>query len=204
MMAKQGHFGVNQPWPALLPDILDDFLHLVETLYEITAVNTDALNAFESFYKIIRITGPGLTGRYADAPVVILHQVDHRQLVQRRKLKCFTDFPLRNRGIAQGTDHHRHFALRALGQFGRPDRIQVFQPLRYTGSGDGLHACCTALVNDGRLVCTTVIRVIIILPSTGEHIIFFSQQLKHQLVRRKVESKHDTLIPVIRTDIIAG
>src|ERR1044072_700135 len=111
MMPQQWYFGLYQIRRSMLPNILYHPVHGFVAFFKIASINTHPVEPGETCRIIICIHYPHLFGTGTYTPVIILYQVNHRQLLQYRKLQGFAYSPLRYTGIAQRTNNNGLFAI---------------------------------------------------------------------------------------------
>ena len=92
---------------AVLAYPLYGIFHSVVRICKITSIQAHTLHPFKPCSKLIGIHGACLIAAHRYAPVIVLHEVNNRQLMQNRKLERFTNLSLRNTAIAQRTYSHR-------------------------------------------------------------------------------------------------
>src|SRR3984885_8258210 len=115
-----------------MPDRTDHPLHSLIALLEITAVDTQSSHTGKSRHIIIGIHNPRFRRLYANAPAIVLYEINNRQLLQDGKLKGLTHLPFRYTGITQAADNHRALTLVIGLQQGGADALQVLYTLSYT------------------------------------------------------------------------
>ena len=128
---------------------LNRLAHFSITFFKITAVNLCSSYSFKASRKLVRIhsTHFGATSTYT--PVIVLNQIENRELMQSSHLKRFRNFPFCHRSIS-----YRAYYDRAIGanliQF---IVFKILKPMRYARSRNSLHTRSTALMCNFRFVC---------------------------------------------------
>ena len=148
-------------------------LHSPVAFFKITTVYAHPIDTLEAFYKFKSVGRSCFCCAYANAPIIVLHQVDDWQLMQSSELQSLTHFTFCNRCVAEGTNYNRSFPFASRFIQRRLNFFKVFNTLCNAGSGNYLHARGTALVNDRGFIWSPVIGVIVIFPAAGKNIIAF-------------------------------
>ena len=135
-MPNQYRFSTNQKRFSFFSYKMYRFLHLNETFYKISSINSHSIQSYESCCIIISIRSSGFFLGYADSPFIILNQKDNGKLMKCCKLKSFGYFSFCNRIISQTTNDNRFFFKILKFKI-----FNIFDSLSYTSRRNGLHSC---------------------------------------------------------------
>ena len=78
MVSQQRHFGMHQHRLALRTGIVHGLLHGFVTTHKIASIHLHPLQSLKAAGIFIRVHGTDFIGCSADAPLVVLYQVNNR------------------------------------------------------------------------------------------------------------------------------